>query len=676
MNIFQNKTVGFRQGRGLTDDTIDVSVLRLPVPVPVLGDGSTRPLQASAVGVSAAPESAADFPEVLGAPQQTRRVSGKSDRCAFPSVPYYGILSRCEVQIDVSVADSAPTRAVSSTGAHLRNPVTLLAGMAEVQRRLHSATERFGAIYYLGTCATLSDSVMAPPPVNQGTSWTSSLNGQLTCGAYVQALHDVYRRFSVLRQTCVAAAEVVSDSTPATRGDGVVTHHTFHLRLLGHPSWKDLSALLCVEQGRLLVCLIASSRVTQKHLTAACADSGVKLDWLSGAALMEEPLPLNPGDINPVWVAWDALVHLPLFLPSWAKQEGITGGLAGTAGHAAEALDHVTAATREFMTTVKQSRTVFSGFHISLISSMPFQGAMRCNQVGRIVAETPVFAQEDHSLYDSLSEPAAATDTASCFPPTAARCVTRQTVIAYRYVWRLIPPPPPSSLVAESTSPPMAASPQSCCVVLPFFMSKLLSCLVEDCGLTAFTVRCGGPAEVSARFATSSSLAGSTPPGAFGLRLVQSDAPSWLTLQQGPSSCSCLGFSRLSGAVWVDAETREGLSLGGFTPALSQLGEDAVLDKEEAEMEFEVASITYERRSITPMVKGASTSMSDGGTAAVDLVAGECIGRLSVENTRRDTVLRTGGEYLDAFVHPSQWGACFSFVVAVRRLITVDDQDE
>ncbi|CBZ25372.1 conserved hypothetical protein [Leishmania mexicana MHOM/GT/2001/U1103] len=667
MNIFQSSSVGFRQGRSLADDTPAPSVVRYPILAPAPGDGGTRASLSYGIGASAAAKQLTDLPTLLAAAQQTRPVAAKSGRSTFPSVPYYGILSRFEVRIDVSVECSARTPALpisdeagASGGMLLRNPTTTMARMAQIQRRLHDVAERFGSVYHLSNCATLSESVMAPLLPNQGgASSAASGHSQLTYGAYVQALHDAFRRFSALRQACVTMENAASGACAATIGDGMITHHTFYARLLGHPSWKDLSALLCVERGRLLVCLISSSRITQKHLTAACrTGAGVRLDWLGGAALMAEPLQLIPGDVNPVWAVWDALVNLPLLSPSSSNREGNKEGLTSGAGDAANTLDNVSAGAREVLSRVAQTGSGLSGFHISLMSSMPFQGATRFHQVGRIVEEAPVFAQEDQPPSSSLSA------------TSAARQPTRQAVVARRYIWRLIPSTP-SYLTVPPTSSSASALSLSC-AVLPFFVSKLLQCLVEECGLIAFAVHCGGPAEVATHLGAPSESTGSTASGAVGVRLVHSNAPSLLTLHQGPSSSSCLAFSRLSGAAWVDAETRESLSLGGLTTVFGEPDKDAVWDEEEdIEMEFEVVSIRYGRCGELRTMEEEPNGVRVGAAAAAVESSGGCHGK----RARFDAADTHEEDRDEAFVRPAEWGPSFAFGVSVKRLIAVDDID-
>ncbi|CAG9572241.1 conserved hypothetical protein [Leishmania major strain Friedlin] len=639
-------------------------MVRYPIIASAPGDSSTQTSLPYGIGPSAAAKQSTYLPALLAAAQQTSPIAAKSGQSTFPSVPYYGILSRFEVRMDVSVERDAraPAWSISdaagaSAGMLLRNPTTATARMAHIQRRLYDVAERFGSVYHLSNGATLSESVMAPLlPHQGGASSAASFHSQLTYGAYVQALHDAFRRFRALRQACVTMEKGASGAGAATIGDGMTTHHTFYVRLLGHPSWKDLNALLCVEKGRLLVCLISSSRITQKHLTAVCADAGVSLAWLGGAALVAEPLQLIPGDVNPVWAVWDALVNLPLLSPSSINREGNEERLTSGADGAADTLDNASAGAREVLRRVTQTGSALSGFHISLISSMAFQGATRFHQVGRIAEEAPVFAQEERPSSSSLSATA------------AARQPTRQAIVARRYIWRLIPSPTSCLAVAPTSS---SASALSCCAVLPFFISKLLQCLVEECGLIAFAVHCGGPAELTTHLGAPSGSTGSTASGAVGVRLVHSSAPSLLTLQQGPSSSSCLAFSRLSGAVWVDAETRESLSLGGLAAALGEPDKDAVGDEEDTEMEFEVVSIRYERHSELKTMEKEPNKVRVCATAASVESGGSC----PVKRARFDAAGIDEEDHDDAFVRPAQWGSSFAFTVSVKRLITVDDID-
>ncbi|GET87571.1 hypothetical protein, conserved [Leishmania tarentolae] len=673
MNIFQNCKVGFPQGRSLVDDSTASSVPRYPILALSPDGGSTQTSLSYGIRDTSSAKQSADLPALLASAQQTRPIAAQSGQRTFPLVPYYGILSRFEVCIDVSVDYGAQTsvmqasdEARQSTGMPLRNRSTTMARMTHIQRRLYDVTAQFGRVYHLSNCATLSESVMAPSLPNQGSaSSAAAFPSQLTYGAYIEALNDAFRRFSALRQTCVAVSKAASGVSVTTIGDGRVTHHTFYVRLLGHPLWKDLSALLCVEKGRLLLCCVSSSRTTQKHLSTTCADAGVDLDWVGGAALMTEPLQLIPGDVNPVWAAWDALVRLPLLLPPSTNRKDDKEGLASGSDDATGTLKTVSAGTQEVLSKVTQTGSVLSGFHVSLISSMPFQAGKCYHQVGRIAEEAPVFAQEDYPPSSSLSA-------------AAAGQWARQAVVARRYVWRLMPSPL-SYLTVPSTASSASAPSLSCCAVLPFFMSKLLECLVEDCGLIAFVVRCGAPAEVTTHLGALSGPAGSTAPAAVGVRLVHSNAPSLLTLQQGPSSSSCLAFSRLSGSVWVDAETRESLSLRGLTTAFGEPGKDAERDEEEdTEMEFEVVSIRYGRRDgrrTTEEVLNRAPIDVTSTAAAVQSSSSSSSGSGAAKRARLDAADIHEADVNDAFVRPAQWGPWFAFTISVKRLIVIDDID-
>ncbi|KAG5481475.1 hypothetical protein LSCM1_05492 [Leishmania martiniquensis] len=680
MNIFQRSRVDFRQGSSLADDTATLSVVRQPPPAPAPGGFGARAPLPSEPGVRTASKQSTDLSALLAAAQQTHPAAAKAAQRVFPSVPYYGILSRCEVHIDVPIEHGTPSTSstLAEAGAYakalLRKPSTTMTQMANIQRRLHDVAKRFGTVYHLSTCTTLSASLVAHlSPNSVGTSSASPFHSQLTYGAYVEALQGVFRRLSALRQTCVSVAEAASGAVTAPIDDSAVTHHTFYLRLLRHPSWKDLSAVLCVEKTRLLLCLICSSRVTQTYLTAACAVAGVALDWIGGATLVAEPLRLCPGDVDPVWAAWDALVHLPLLSPFSAEGGGNMDMHTSATANAADVIESASVGTRDAVNSVRQAGTVLSGFSVSLIASIPFPGATSCHQFGRIAEEAPVLAQQDHD-WSASPAPTAAVACSASLPAAAAQRAMSQAVVARRYVWRLVPPPPPSYPATVPTPSSAAPLTLSCCAVLPFFISKLLACLVEECGLTTFTVRCGGPAEATTHLGASSGSAASSTSGAVGVRLVHSHAPSLLTMQQGPSSSSCLAFSRLSSAVWVDAETRESLSLGCPTA----VGESAEWGAAEgAEIEFEVLSIRYERPDTWTEAEAERRSWR---RTAAGVAISHRPSRRSVKRARacaasvaEDDDNKDGSGGGDAFVQPARWGSSFEFTVAVKRLISCED---
>lgn len=71
-----------------------------------------------------------------------------------------------------------------------------------------------------------------------------------------------------------------------------MTPHTTYYCVRGHPRWKDVTAMLGIENGRLLLFISASSRFTQQHLTNAAVTAGVRRDllvWDCGALLLMEP---------------------------------------------------------------------------------------------------------------------------------------------------------------------------------------------------------------------------------------------------------------------------------------------------------------------------------------------------------------------------------------------------
>lgn len=85
-------------------------------------------------------------------------------------------------------------------------------------------------------------------------------------------------------------------SGPTSRSFSCMTPHTIYYRIKGHSRWKDVTAMLGIENGQLLLFVCSSSRATQQHLTNAAIAAGVKkesLIWNCGALLLMEP-PAHP----------------------------------------------------------------------------------------------------------------------------------------------------------------------------------------------------------------------------------------------------------------------------------------------------------------------------------------------------------------------------------------------
>ncbi|KPA73077.1 hypothetical protein ABB37_10136 [Leptomonas pyrrhocoris] len=426
-------------------------------------------------------------------------------------------------------------------------------------------------------------------------------------------MQDGLRQLTRVRASCAR--------TPATTH---TTEHCFYMRLLGHAAWKDLSVLLCVEESRLLVCLLCSSRVTQKHLTSVCAESGVVLEWLGGAALMVEPAALARTEVNPVWAAFDAVLQLPLLSEtSTAGGRTVGGGAAeradGVSGvlftedsnaDSSSASDSVGACVHDALNALHGASLPLRGFSLVLVSSLPFRGARRCCPVGRFTEEASAHAATAGTAVTAAADP--------CHP------------VARRYVWRLLP---------------------SHSWVLPHLLTRLVQSLIEQCDLCAFTLHCGVPSLDAAPRTATNPVGAEWTGGTAGVRLVRGAPPASVTLRRGPSTVSWVAFSRLSGGAWVGADAREGLAL-----------DDGAA--EAVELEFELHTIRYGR-----CAAAATAAASAGSALAFPLRTGRrprealaCDAAVGAEDAR------SGG-----CVHPETWGASFEFGVSVKRVIVVDE---
>lgn len=714
MNVFQSTSASFRRGGGLTDTSASTSTAATATSASAIAAATTasathlqhgadpggRVEKASAVPDLSSSGTApglprtqlVDLPALLTAAQPARPPQPATPRRPFPSMPYYGLLSSCEVHVDIAAEEEhSAARTQAQAPPHrdaaarppplpsLQAPRSLpmsAARLADVQRQLSTVAARHGTVYCLGTGSTLADNLMMAQRASGAATQVSAASSAvpaavavaahsgLTLGAYADALQSVFCEMAALRHARLPVLDAAACGATAAAAAATATHHTAYVRLAGHPAWREVSAMLCVEHGRLLLCLVASSRVTQKRLGAACAVMGVPLEWFGGAALVAEPQHLQTGDANPVWVAWEALSHLPMLPISAALPSDEGASIKGEAATADGERD-ASAAVREVLCAVRDAATVLAGFHVSVIASLPFRGAAPCAQVGRITEESTVMTQPGS-------------------PSSPPRVVGR------RFVWRLLPPQPSLGLGpgtghsrASLASTSLRAAP---CAVLPFLVTKLLEGLVEGCELNAFRIRCGAAGMDGAATATAAGPASvaQAATGAVGVRLVHSSAPWLLTLRRGPSSTSWTGFSRLSSSGadgWVDAETREGLRAGGLqgrttgsasaaATAAVELGggasgvdapadtdedmDDTEAEEDEVETEFELTSIDYERL-IVPDATAADVQATKRA------------------RTERDTA--TDAEGLSTAVDPARWGRGFRFGLTVKRVIAVDAGD-
>lgn len=274
-------------------------------------------------------------------------------RVPYPSLPYYGLLTNVRIETEVSTGLSVPVM-----GA---NPPSLLHEIPRVHRQLRDTVELHGSLYYMGTPTLLDDAA------------TEEASAPVSCAAYVEALSS----------GCVAMCRLREAARAGPRA--AVSHHVLYLRVAGHPTWKDMSAMLSIENGRLLLYLSASSRVTQQTWSQLMLDLGVDLPWFSGAAMVSEPRQPEAKSVNPVFAAWHTLLNFPLVGAATTGEEGL------------------------------------DGFLFCVASSFPFAGATRCVPAVRLAEEAP--------LYAPLTEGEGG---------ETGRGTHR--VRAHRFVWRLVGP--------------------------------------------------------------------------------------------------------------------------------------------------------------------------------------------------------------------------------------------
>lgn len=428
----------------------------------------------------------------------------------------------------------------------------------------------------------------------------------------------------------------------------VAVHDVLYVRMLAHPVWKDIAALLAVEHGRLVLFMSASSRVTQQrlsdcyanamglnsvstltHLTgeeheeqahSGAAHSGAALAWLAGATLVTEPASLSLTDVNPVYALWDVVVSLPLLsppptIPAESPRGSRCRGKDGASRHP----PLVTGTS-----LLLDADTVMRGFHVQVLSSLPLPGAQRGSSIMRLVEETVlshpstlfsesvVPSMSDSitlaSTYNPLTKDSAdhttPSETAKKVSETLQSCASR---------------PRPCSSPSAPPNSKVRTHPQCCrrytwrlvshgsgvggaVVVLPTLLTHLVHCLVQGCGLLqSFELRFNrGAPTVGGRLGDGgerahASAVSATGPAAMtyvqirsgrgGVRGQRSSMPG--LLQRGPSTQSWRGFSRLSGPAWIRTSERRRLGLLDVNEADGE--------EEEVDYEFTVTRIRYTR---------------------------------------------------------------------------------
>ncbi|RNF21433.1 uncharacterized protein Tco025E_03483 [Trypanosoma conorhini] len=220
----------------------------------------------------------------------------------YPSVPFYAMMQGLQLVMNVA--------APGEGAAEDLNDAELLNRLPKLQALIQDAVTKYGSTYYLTSLQSSCNPLLYPAEASRRHTGASTLASavattELDYWAYLQALQDVFYRFTELRDRCCSVS-----------AQEACTHHVFFVRLTDHPRLKDLMAMLAVEHARLCLCLCASSRVTQQYFTQRAQDVGVELEWVLGSALVTEPERLTMTEVNPVFALWDVFVNLPLHTTS------------------------------------------------------------------------------------------------------------------------------------------------------------------------------------------------------------------------------------------------------------------------------------------------------------------------------------------------------------------------
>eukprot|EP00796_Vickermania_ingenoplastis_P011245 gene11245-7813_t len=273
----------------------------------------------------------------------------------FPLVPYYGLVNWLELSVD---SRDLSRDLLGNSNDPCSTPTEW--GM----QRVHNEIDRS----------------FAHPRPRGIPSTGSSASRLLRFDQFTEGMISVYQKFSEL---CIESKR---------RSSSCVTPHACYIQMSALAHFKDLTVMLSVEGGELILFMTASSKATQQYISETAMKAGVEagqVEWIAGGLLASGHGHPPADEVDAVLTLWNVLISLPLSFPSNSDSDR---GLA------------------QLNQVVNQSSQTMEGYNICFLSSLQLPGSQPYSPCFRLVEVIPSTA--------SITEP----------------------LEGFRYVWRLVGP--------------------------------------------------------------------------------------------------------------------------------------------------------------------------------------------------------------------------------------------
>lgn len=495
---------------------------------------------------------------------------------AYPSVPYYSLGNTLEIYIGTrdgfssnvlhtNNSSNTPTKASTSSSNSLN--------VSFIHSELQKTVKLHGSIWFLTTSSLTTDSFLSRPvtqplqvTVERHRGGGRSREGSVGL-SYDQLSDAMTSAIQSMAHVRHKTGEAWKDHQRTHETPAPVSPHCIFLRILGHSQWKDIMAMLGVENGRLILFVAASSRPTQQHITHSAVEAGVstqEMTWVAGAILVTEPAPSggagqeNGMSAHAVMTVWSVLTFM------LARPPTLTGPSASSAStYERVIIDPLSPSTLTPDQSVRQSTGLTDIEHwlgagcvdigkmanVTLISSLALPHAQQYTPELRLVETQPITLAHPRDSAVHSSETSTSpykeegNDSNASQRGLSSLALTKKKYIAgYRYVWRLV-----GSVV----------------VVHPLLLTHMIHALVHRCRLRSFDLR----------------LASATSPTS------NTGAPGALSLVGGAGGTASVsgGFTYVHGALQQSSSTARGSSLASSWQCCSRLSAHAWLSEAERE---------------------------------------------------------------------------------------------
>jgi hypothetical protein len=195
--------------------------------------------------------------EAAASTEARRHAGTPLQRRAFPSVPFYGILSTLSVD-------------VSRRKGHAMDPGVL-------HRRIQNCVAQCANLYHCGTSSHFASATVQSSNGAAGSYAAAPQQSPLLMSKYVDAFCDAFLK---LETACMSQAS------------GGACRDVLVWSLERHERFRDSRCIFFVEDGRLCCFLHTSSGLLRAHLDkwlARIATAGDALGWVDGGVLLQDP---------------------------------------------------------------------------------------------------------------------------------------------------------------------------------------------------------------------------------------------------------------------------------------------------------------------------------------------------------------------------------------------------